>query len=133
MRLDGDDFGAKVVNFDFGVGRYSLVFSAASSKLSDLAADPMVTGLENITAHATNAAQEITPLKLVARLYVRRPLLVQLAHEPIGRQAADTSIDLSTLVTGDVATSMAGMTYITNASGNSSAITIMCATCSKIQ
>jgi len=126
VRLDGDDFGSKVVSFDFGAGSDTLVFSGASSKLSDLAAGSTVTGLENITAHATNAAQEIDGNLLSGKTYA----VSAAATGATGSmnaivQAADTSIDLSTLVnSADVATSMAGMTYITNASGNSSAITI---------
>ena len=133
VRLDGDDFGSKVVNFDFGAGSDTLVFSAASSKLSDLAAGSTVTGLENITAHATNAAQEIDANLLSGKTYA----VAAAATGATGSMnaiaaAADTSIDLSTLVnSSDVATSMAGMTYITNASGNSSAITIKGATGAK--
>ena len=126
ITLDGDDFGTTATVLDFGTGTDTLNFAIAGSKLSDLAAGSSVSGLENITFHATNANQEIDANLLSGQTYAVKASATGSTNSVAAIVATtDTSLDLSTLVnSADVATSMAGVTYVTNASGNSSAMTI---------
>jgi hypothetical protein len=126
VTLNGDDFGSKAIAMNFGTGSDTLNFNVAGSKLSDLAAGSSVSGLENITFHTSAANLEIDANLLSGQTYAVKASATGSTNSVTAVvQAADTSLDMSGLVnSSDVATSMAGVTFVTNASANTSAITI---------